>query len=293
MGTRGRRILYPDRGCSPPGTTFEHRYHRFMGKRIAILIVHAEIEPFEGIRKATHELIYRNASKSGIDVFYLVGNSRSSNLRRAFNNVIEKNRHSRYFLFSRIYDFGILNLASWFPRVVTRKDNFIHVSVPEDLRHLGFKLISALDVLSSLGYQWVLRTTTSSVVNLKKLIELVGKLDEMARPIFAGAVAERQDTHDFIVGSCLLMNRAAVDFILENKKKWDHSLLDDVALSRIATSKYELTPIQQISVMDEEEAARVDIRDLRKSLVVRCKTTSQPRGDTSVIKAVYSRIGNS
>ena len=293
MGTRGRRILYPVTDCSYSGTYLKHGYHRQMGQRIAILVVHAEIEPFEGIREATHDLIYRNASKSGIDVFYLVGNSRSSNLRRAFNNAIEKNRHSRYFLFSRFYDFVILNLTSLLPRSVTLKNNYIRVNTPEDLRHLGFKLISALKLLQEMDYQWVLRTTTSSVVNIDKLKGISDELSREEKPIFAGAVAERSETHNFIIGSCLLMNKLAIEFILKNRKRWDHSLLDDVALSRIASRTFELIPLKQISITDECEAKRMEKSDLESTLVVRCKTALQPRGDIGLIKAVDSRMKNS
>lgn len=264
-----------------------------MKTRVAILVVHAEIEPFASIKRLIHPEIYQGVEERGFDLFYLVGRGKSNRVRNNFNRAIEKNRHSRYYLISRLFDFVFLNLISRLPRKINVKGPMIQVDTPEDLRHLGFKLITAIEYLLKCDYDWVLRTTTSSVVNLDFLAASIEKLSKENGPIFAGAVVSRPKTHDFIVGSCLLMNKPAMKFVNQNRNRWDHSLLDDVALGRLASKEYDFFSIKNLSVSTEEEVGRLGAAELAESLVIRCKTQTHPRTDGELMKNVHKRLKNS
>jgi hypothetical protein len=264
-----------------------------MKARVAILVVHAEIEPFASIKRRIHPEIYQGLEERGIDLFYLVGRGKSKEARNIFNRAIERNRHSRYYIISRLFDFVFLNLIARLPRKITVSGPIINVDTPEDLRHLGFKLITAIEYLLKSDYDWVLRTTTSSIVNLDILAASIEKLSKEKRPIFAGAVVSRPKTHDFIVGSCLLMNKQAMNFVHQNRNRWDHSLLDDVALGRLASMEYDFFSIKNLSVSTEEEVGRLGETELAESLVMRCKTQTHPRSDGELMKSVHERLKNS
>ena len=293
MGTRGVPNLIPRKGLLLSRVILALNCHDRTVRKIAVLIVHAENELFEAIRTATHAYIYQHALEKEIDVFYLVGKQKSSRIRRLLNELIEKNRRSRYFILSRLFDYIVLNPSSWLPRNIERDGSFIRVDTPEDLRHLGFKLITAFEMLEEQGYEWVFRTTTSSVLNLPKLLEIVECLNTEPKPIFAGAVAHREKSHDFIVGSCLLVNRKAIQFILDNKRKWDHSLLDDVALGRLFRGEFEPIPLKQISVSSCDQVKNLENKEFTDAILIRCKTDSKPRTDAEVMRAVSSRLLNS
>lgn len=258
--------------------------------KIAILIVHAQVEPFESIRNEVHPLIYEKASASGIDVYYALGKQRASRFRFSFNNNMEKLRHSRYYLISRLYDYLILNIYRFFPAKYQVNKNEINVAVPEDLRHMGVKVLASLEFLLGQGYEWIYRTTTSSVINIPALVEAINSLGSGVKGVVAGSIAYRPDSHNFIVGSNLLLNYHSARWIVKNRRKWDHSLMDDVALGRLVSGVFDLKNLSSESFSDLDQVSTFSPALLKKSIQFRCKSSDIPRRDADIMKAVYRVI---
>lgn len=260
--------------------------------RVAILIAHAKMEPFETIKRFTHRQIYAEAEQLGFDLFYALGRENNSQIRSHFNRLMERNKHSKFFLFSRIYDYLVLNIyRRYLPRTRVHKDE-IQVNIPEDLRHLGVKILCALEYLESQGYEWIYRTTTSSVVNLHQLSLQIRKLSEDTRSdrIIAGTIATRPNSHSFIVGSNLLLSASAVKWILKHRSRWDHSLMDDVALGKVASGYIDFKNLPSMSFSKVEEIRENSAMEMRNAVQIRCKSISNVRDDVKVIFEVLKVI---
>lgn len=108
----------------------------------------------------------------------------------------------------------------------------------DNSRSMGLKTIMAFEwALENVEFEYLIRPTPSSYVNFSYLQKLYDKKFMNQKFLYAGTVQtlEYKDKPDiqFVSGSTLILNKPCVELIVENQKKWDHSLWDDVALSKL------------------------------------------------------------
>jgi len=115
-------------------------------------------------------------------------------------------------------------------------ENDLFIDTSDSTLNMGMKTLLAFEWLEqNYEYDFVVRPTPSSYINHDNLVNFIKSnlLDD--KYIYAGKLQTTNNKYkepiDFISGSTLILNRASVQRILENKNKWDHSYWDDVALS--------------------------------------------------------------
>ena len=115
-------------------------------------------------------------------------------------------------------------------------ENDLFIDTSDSTLNMGMKTLLAFEWLEqNYQYDFVVRPTPSSYINHDNLVNFIKSnlLDD--KYIYAGKLQTTNNKYkepiDFISGSTLILNRASVQRILENKNKWDHSYWDDVALS--------------------------------------------------------------
>jgi len=116
----------------------------------------------------------------------------------------------------------------------SQNKNYITFPVGDKLQDIGYKTIEAFEwVEKNLDYDYLLRANSSCYVNLEELKNFFITKDNR-EPIYGGHMNNYNDNFDYVQGAGILLNRNAIQKILKNKSDWDHSVIDDVALGKIA-----------------------------------------------------------
>ena len=112
--------------------------------------------------------------------------------------------------------------------------NYITFPVGDEIKDIGIKTLEAFKwIEEKFEYDYVLRANSSCFVNLEKLDEFFSSQDN-TKPIYAGHMNNYNNNFNYVQGVGILLNKKSIQIILDNEKKWDHSLIDDVALGKIA-----------------------------------------------------------
>ena len=116
----------------------------------------------------------------------------------------------------------------------SQNENYITFPVGDKLNDIGYKTIEAFEwVEKNFDYDYLLRANSSCYVNLEELTKFFVTKNNQ-EPIYGGHMNNYDDNFDYVQGVGILLNRTAIQKILKHKLDWDHSLIDDVALGKIA-----------------------------------------------------------
>jgi hypothetical protein len=114
--------------------------------------------------------------------------------------------------------------------------NDLVINTDDSTLNMGLKTLLAFEwLLKNRDFDYVVRPTPSSYVNFKNLNRFIieNLLDEDF--VYCGKIQTTNDKNsnkiEFVSGSTFILNKNSVIKIVENKKMWDHSYWDDVALS--------------------------------------------------------------
>lgn len=115
------------------------------------------------------------------------------------------------------------------------KDNnskVIYFPIREDYANMGHKLLEALEwCKSNKEYDYIARVNSSCYVDKKELIKHVQTLTENVY----GLIVPSSDNQPKWMwgGGQFLFSKETINLILENKDKWNHSIMDDLSISRM------------------------------------------------------------
>jgi len=256
--------------------------------KVAILIADSNLEPFATLRRDIHPVIWAKLESSGVDIFHVIGREPNI-LHIGLSKMSDRFRYKRYWIFQKLIDKATLNFWNYRkPRVVC-ENNRICVSVPEGLRYLGIKIRSALFYLDDSGYDFVYKTTASSLVNSSKFIELIENLNKEEIPTYAGQIINTP-RHQFISGANLLVNRRTIQILRQSVRRWDNSRLDDVAIGRLLEGKVKLIDIPMKNFSKSEQVIMESDEVFSEYLHFRCKSDEFPRSDAAIISKVFDRL---
>lgn len=112
-------------------------------------------------------------------------------------------------------------------------DKIIYFPIKEDYSTMGHKALLAFDwCLNNKDFDYIARVHSSTYVNKKELIKFVQTLPE--NNVFAGALVK--DKKDFLWGGAhYLISKDVVQKIVDNKESWNHSVMEDVAMSHLVS----------------------------------------------------------
>jgi len=107
----------------------------------------------------------------------------------------------------------------------------------EALTNIGFKNLKVFEAaLHNPDWDFIIRANASTYVNKKLVAEYVQ--DKPTKGLYMGVGAPYTlDGKEFYYawGPHYLLSRDVVELIVENKDKWNHGLMDDVALGKLMT----------------------------------------------------------
>jgi hypothetical protein len=150
--------------------------------------------------------------------------------------------------------------------------------VPEDIRHLIPKLISAYEYFQIREYDWVIRTTVFSLIFPRNLLEVLRKV-ESNKPFVGGRIVEQEDGTSFISGSFTVLNRLAIERVLSERKILDIGLIDDVAFSKLFRNLgFSFSPLPSIDIPDTN--GLLEMKRLKNKVChARCRSNTKKDSD--------------
>lgn len=250
--------------------------------KIAILIAHAEREPFQSLRSKIDKMITNTYKEAGLDTYFI-----SARKLRKFEvrlrDKVECLRWSKLFPVLRIYD-G-LALRKYKKEVAPYQvdGNDIRVNMPEDIRHLTPKLLSGLEFMSKEKYDWVIRTTLYSVINPTRLIAELNSV-KVGNPIIGGRKVNQKDGTFFISGSFMYFNRQAIIEILANLRLINFGIIDDVSLTNFAKLRdFEFRFSPSIDVRSKNELQKLNSEKVNEICHVRCRSAYKNERDQEIL----------
>jgi len=257
--------------------------------RIAILIADVAEDSFMDIKMHMGNLVWDKFQSQGIDVFYIKGRDLNA-LQSMRINWIERVRYSKFWFLQYGHDYFTM-FRYKFIRPKTRiKGQDISVDVPEGMSRLTIKMIAGLEILERLGYDYVYRTTLSTVVDLEilqKSVDALGIEDEK----YAGYLIDF-NTHPFISGSSTLVNSKAIRLLGKNRYRLNFARLDDVAIGRVLEKLVRPISIPHLNINSTSDVNKISEEEIRKVLSYRCKTNTIPRTDWQIAKQLILKLQN-
>jgi hypothetical protein len=258
--------------------------------RKAIVVAMADEIPFNQIKRETYSKLVSHYEQHGFATFFVYGR-KQNDLERRLRRNIEKLRWNKGHPLLRFYDFLVLGIYKWYRPKSNIVGQDIFVNVPEDIRHLSAKILSALFCLSDLGYDLVIRTTVSSVL-IPEVLNRKIQERETEGVLYGGRINSQKDGFIFASGSLTVLNRKCIDLIRINARKLDFSLIDDVAIGKLLLMTG-ITPSIGLKTIDiDHENSISDLDSTLEFAQVRCKTsgTDIERRDVYLIRKVIDQL---
>ena len=257
-----------------------------VNRRVAVLVADSHADVFQAIKREIHPEIWNFAALNNIDVYYMLGREPSF-AETALVKLSDQFRYTKLHPVQRVVDFTQLFRHNFNLPSVQHESGTLHVDIPEGLRYLGVKYLASLKYLYEKNYDIVYKTTLSSILNPAKFINFVKSLS-LTEPIYVGTQIIFPEVR-FISGANLFLNRKSIELILQNKKRWNHALLDDVAISRLLWN-VQSTPLSSMNISSTSQAQSITEQQISETFHYRCRTAGPIRNDLDVMKILYARI---
>jgi hypothetical protein len=255
--------------------------------KLAIVIADSSGEPFEEIKTSLHSAIWERLVLLGADIFYVKG-TEPTRLQQSLNNFSEGLRYLKFRPVQNLLDrLLLLKFNSRIPSLSVNQQR-IEVEMCEGLRTLGVKMLSAYRYLYQENYDYIFRTTLSSLVNEEAFMDFIHNLPR-GRIVYGGTPVSF-GKHTFASGSNTLLNRAALEFIFDNLNQWNHGFLDDVAMGRIFEGIAKITPIASLHINSLDQIDTILDQEIKQTIHFRCKSRSTPRNDVEIIQKLKKRL---
>jgi hypothetical protein len=253
--------------------------------KVAVIIADSYGEPFESIKSEIQPSLWKFENHP--DIFYVKGEP-PTELQRHLNHFTDSMRYSKLWLIQRLFDQIQVGIKSMREMNVKHFGTELYLDIPEGLRYLGLKVIKSLEYLHKQNYDVVYKTTLSSLVNDRNFLLEVSRVN-LSSPYYGGTVINF-GRHPFVSGANLMINRKTIEILLNSKSKWNHGLLDDVAIGRILEGKVEISEISTLNIETLDELERLTTADLAKTTHFRCKSSNLARNDVEIMSALKKRL---
>ena len=137
--------------------------------------------------------------------------------------------------------------------------------------------------------EYLILTTTSSLLNLKALQHLLPK-PNFGQPYYAGNILGDYP-NQFVSGAGQIINRECAQLIINNLKHFPFRMLNDIALGTLLR-KIEVTMfnIPWLWIQSLNELGDTPDSSFVGKFHFRCKSNSFPRQDANIMKSVHKRL---
>ncbi len=260
-------------------------------KNLAIFVADSGLEPFPSIKSEVVG-IHLDLNSGSTEVFFISG----ENMREPIlSKISEKLRYTKLWPVQYSVDNLTLKFTTLQELKISKSGNTLTVRrSKEGLRYLGRNFLAATQYAYSNKFDFMLKTTISSVLNSEKLQEFLDSHNQ-GSPLYAGRKITPPDgrvrkNFTFVSGSCVLLNRESMGLILENAQYWDHGLLDDVALGKLLHMKVPVTEFSSMDLSSINDVTTLSEKNFQNTVHFRCKSEQRPRNDSEIMKLVFNRL---
>jgi hypothetical protein len=165
--------------------------------------------------------------------------------------------------------------------------------VPEVYKFALPKMISALRWATAPGmprFDFVYRTNTSSYISLPRLQEVAASMPRTN--CYAGFRGlHKTRGYHFVSGSGMLLSWDIACRVGDTLTGWNWEMIDDEALGELLDkADVAVRPLPRTSVQDVDEVEMLPAEELRTAFHFRCKSSSEPRADAAIMRAIHARI---
>ncbi|NRB37950.1 MAG: hypothetical protein HRU20_05705 [Pseudomonadales bacterium] len=162
-------------------------------------------------------------------------------------------------------------------------DDRLFLPYPELLENIGYKTIGAFEyVEENFDYDFLFRTNTSSYVHIENLLKHLSQY-EFNKHIYSGFNGGM-----FASGCGYTLSKKSVQTVINNKDKWNHELIDDVALGTLLNSlNIRNTNASRIDITSLMELPKLNVDLLFKQFHIRCKCDWNRLNDIVIMKHIH------
>lgn len=115
-----------------------------------------------------------------------------------------------------------------------QKPNIVQFNSPEGYNNMGRKDLLAFKwALNNCEWDYMARVNSSCYVKKKKLLDYVQSIPESKLFRGLGVCGKDGQVEWMWGGGQYIMSRDVVQSIVDNESKWDHSVMEDVAMSKL------------------------------------------------------------
>lgn len=256
--------------------------------KVAVLVAMADDFPFDQIHKIIHPRLVNFYAKFGFKTFFVYGNKlgRSEKILRSS---LEALRWNKCAVFLRAFDKITLHSYKWRSPEVFRENDIIKVCVPDDIRHLSIKVIHSARLLMEQGFDFVIRTTASSILQPELLRQILNSFSDTDSIIYAGRRNDQPDGFSYISGSFTIWNKAAIELIYAHKNRIDYSLIDDVSIGKFFIN-HDIRPKSVKSIDISNIEAVEQLKTPSEIVHFRCKSALKFRNDEKLMSEILDLI---
>jgi hypothetical protein len=141
--------------------------------------------------------------------------------------------------------------------------NIILTNVSERLFNCGHKFIKTLDLIYDINFDFIFRTNSSSYVDKNLITEfLIKKTNIPLDENFYCGVNGLYQNIKFASGSGFFLSKKNVKLLLDNKKNFNHNLIDDVAVGEIMQKNNIILHQSERFDIVQENINQIDINNL-------------------------------
>jgi hypothetical protein len=265
-----------------------------MIESMVIAIGQAKSEPWESIWKNGQLPTWVNRFKNDYEIVNVSGLALSA-MWKKFDTFHERQRYSaRFGKWQGRLDYFFI---PWLKRNIPSSKEVpasiireILIKTNSSYIFAGRRLLGTIKwFLEENESQYLLLTTTSSLINVKNLKRRLRELDTKS-PVYAGHLLGDGDSR-FVTGAGQLINRQTAKIVVEHAREYPHRMLNDVALGQLLRNhNVKAIEIPWVWVKSVDEVSRLDLETLGSTFHFRVKTSTNPRTDDLVMRALHTRL---
>jgi len=164
------------------------------------------------------------------------------------------------------------------------------VDLPDSLLLQGVKNLAAFRNALDFEFDYLVTTISSTYINYPALVY---SLNKSPRERFLGGRIEKSGVNEYQQGSFRVYSRDVVRYLVENRRKYRHWQIEDIAMANLARKEFkDLTELPNISVSSTDHARILTPFDLKEVCSVRCKSVLEDgrRQDAEIMQIIHILI---
>lgn len=274
---------------------------KHLNPKILIVGVHGPYEPWLSILKNGQLTTWSKNANENINIIHLMGRPVPRFLHKfgeyVYNLKWSRNKSIGYvaLIFDKLLKICVGNILF---NVKKESPNHLNaetlvVEMPDYSVLMGNKMLSILKyALDKLEFDYLVTTISSTYINLSNLENFVTNIPK--KNVIAGKFVTLGDEY-FQQGAFRLYSRDVVNFIINNRKKYNHSAPEDVAMGRLLKNngfvEYE---VNNNTIDSIESATEVSLSMIEDSVYLRCKGATEYgnklRNDVEIMSLIHAKL---